>query len=256
MILDIDVGNTNIVIGCLEEERVLFSERISTQAQSTPLEYTVMFKTLLELYHVEMRELTGVILSSVVPPVAQTLKRALKNLTGLTPMVVGPGIRTGVNIVIDNPAQLGADLIVNAVAGVKEYGYPLIMIDMGTATTISVVDAKRNYIGGVIMPGVNISLNALVSGTAQLPKIGIEAPRKVIGTNTADCMKSGIVFAQASALDGMIDRMEEELGYPCAVVATGGLSGSIVPYCRHTIVHDDALTLKGLGLIYYKNAEE
>lgn len=256
MILAIDVGNTNIVIGCLEGERVLFSERISTQAQSTPLEYTVMFKTLLELYHVEMRELTGVILSSVVPPVTQTLKKAIKNLTGLTPMVVGPGIKTGVNIVIDNPAQLGADLIVNAVAGVKEYGYPLIMIDMGTATTISVVDAKRNYIGGVIMPGVNISLNALVSGTAQLPKIGIEAPKKVIGTNTADCMKSGIVFAQASALDGMIDRMEEELGYPCSVVATGGLSGSIVPYCRHRIALDDALTLKGLGLIYYRNAEE
>ena len=118
------------------------------------------------------------------------------------------------------------------------------------------VDAKRNYVGGVIMPGVNISLNALVSGTAQLPKIGIEAPKKVIGTNTADCMKSGIVFAQAASLDGMIDRMEDELGYPCSVVATGGLSGSIVPYCRHAIIHDDALTLKGLGLIYYKNAEE
>ena len=251
-----DVGNTNIVVGCLQGERVLFSERISTQAQNTPLEYAVMFKTLLELNHLETDKIEGVILSSVVPPVTQTLKRALKKLTGAEPMVVGPGIKTGVNIVIDNPAQLGADLIVNAVAGVKEYGYPLIMIDMGTATTISVVDAKRNYVGGVIMPGVNISLNALVSGTAQLPKIGIEAPKKVIGTNTADCMKSGIVFAQAASLDGMIDRMEDELGYPCSVVATGGLSGSIVPYCRHAIIHDDALTLKGLGLIYYKNAEE
>ena len=256
MILAIDVGNTNIVVGCLQGERVLFSERISTQAQNTPLEYAVMFKTLLELNHLETDKIEGVILSSVVPPVTQTLKRALKKLTGVEPMVVGPGIKTGVNIVIDNPAQLGADLIVNAVAGVKEYGYPLIMIDMGTATTISVVDAKRNYVGGVIMPGVNISLNALVSGTAQLPKIGIEAPKKVIGTNTADCMKSGIVFAQAASLDGMIDRMEDELGYPCSVVATGGLSGSIVPYCRHAIIHDDALTLKGLGLIYYKNAEE
>ena len=256
MILAIDVGNTNIVVGCLQGERVLFSERISTQAQNTPLEYAVMFKTLLELNHLETDKIEGVILSSVMPPVTQTLKRALKKLTGAEPMVVGPGIKTGVNIVIDNPAQLGADLIVNAVAGVKEYGYPLIMIDMGTATTISVVDAKRNYVGGVIMPGVNISLNALVSGTAQLPKIGIEAPKKVIGTNTADCMKSGIVFAQAASLDGMIDRMEDELGYPCSVVATGGLSGSIVPYCRHAIIHDDALTLKGLGLIYYKNAEE
>ena len=161
MILAIDVGNTNIVVGCLQGERVLFSERISTQAQNTPLEYAVMFKTLLELNHLETDKIEGVILSSVVPPVTQTLKRALKKLTGAEPMVVGPGIKTGVNIVIDNPAQLGADLIVNAVAGVKEYGYPLIMIDMGTATTISVVDAKRNYVGGVIMPGVNISLNAL-----------------------------------------------------------------------------------------------
>ena len=256
MILAIDVGNTNIVIGCLEGDRVLFSERVSTKPTNTVLEYLVSFKTLLELYSIRTEEISGVILSSVVPPVTQTLTKAVLNLTGKPPLLIGPGIRTGLNIVIDNPAQLGADLIVNAVAGVKYYGYPLIMIDMGTATTISVVDEKRNYVGGVIMPGVSISLNALVSGTAQLPKIGIEAPKKVIGTNTTDCMKSGIVFSQAAALDGMIDRMEDELGYPCAVVATGGLAGRIVPYCRHEIALDDELTLKGLGLIYYKNTEE
>ena len=156
---------------------------------------------------------------------------------------------------MDNPGQVGSDLIVNAVAGLKYYGAPIIIIDMGTATTISVIDQKKHYIGGMILPGVKVSLEALVSGTSQLPRISLEAPRKLIGTNTIDCMKSGIIMGQASCLDSMIDRIWEDLGYETAVVATGGLSGCIVPHCKRTVVYDNELTLKGLGIIYRKNAE-
>ena len=213
-------------------------------------------KALLEFYGIQPEEIDGAVISSVVPPVTGTISAAIQKLTGSTPMLVGPGIKTGLNIITDNPAQVGADLIVNAVAGLSEYGAPLIMIDMGTATTISVLDRKKNYIGGVIMPGVRISLDALVSGTAQLPKISIEAPKKVIGSNTVDCMKSGIVYSQAAALDGMIERMEEELGYSAKVVATGGLAAGIVRYCTHDVICDNELTLKGLGILYKKNRAE
>ncbi len=157
---------------------------------------------------------------------------------------------------MDNPAQVGSDLIVNAVAGLQYYGAPIILIDMGTATTISVVDEKKNYVGGMILPGVKVSLDSLVNRTSQLPKISLEAPKKVVGKNTIDCMKSGIVMGQAACLDGMIERIFEELGYEAAVVATGGLAGCIVPHCKKKIIHDNELTLKGLGLIYRKNAEQ
>ena len=156
---------------------------------------------------------------------------------------------------MDNPGQLGSDLVVNAVAGLHYYGAPIIMIDMGTATTISVVDKKKNYIGGMILPGVKVSLDSLVNRTSQLPRISLDAPRKVIGKNTIDCMKSGIIMGQASCIDGMIERIWDELGYQAEVVATGGLAGCIVPYCKKKIVYDDELTLKGLEIIYRKNTE-
>ena len=157
---------------------------------------------------------------------------------------------------MDNPAQVGADLIVNAVAGLQYYGAPIIMIDMGTATTISVVDEKKNYIGGMILPGVKVSLDSLVNRTSQLPRISLEPPKKVIGKNTIDCMKSGIIMGQAACIDGMTQRIQEELGYQATVVATGGLAGSIIPYCRQNVIHDDELTLKGLNIIYHKNTEQ
>ena len=168
-------------------------------------------------------------------------------------MVVGPGIKTGLSIMIDNPAQLGSDLVVDAVAGIREYPVPLIIIDMGTATTISVVDSKRNYIGGVIMTGMAVSTDALISRTAQLPRIAFEKPKRIIGANTVECLKSGIMYSNACAIDGMVERMEEELGEKCTVVATGGLSGVVIPLCRRDIIIDDDLMLKGLVLIYNKN---
>ena len=256
MILAIDIGNTNIVIGCIEKEQVRFVERVSTNLSKTELEYVVEFRTLFDLYRISIEDIDGSIISSVVPPLNNIVKAALQKLFHRTPLLVGPGVKTGLNILMDNPGQLGSDLVVNAVAGLHYYGAPIIMIDMGTATTISVVDDKKNYIGGMILPGVKVSLESLVNRTSQLPRISLEAPRRVIGKNTIECMKSGIVMGQAACLDGMIERIFDELGYEAPVVATGGLSGSIVPYCKQKIIYDNELTLKGLGIIYHKNIEE
>ena len=256
MILAVDIGNTNIVIGCMEQEKIYFVERVSTDTSKTELEYVVEFKTLLELYRIGLGEITGCIIASVVPPLNNVVKTAMEKLFRLTPLLVGPGVKTGLNILMDNPAQVGADLIVNAVAGLQHYGAPIIMIDMGTATTISVVDEKKNYIGGMILPGVKVSLDSLVNRTSQLPRISLEPPKKVIGKNTIDCMKSGIIMGQAACIDGMTQRIQEELGYQATVVATGGLAGSIIPYCRQNVIHDDELTLKGLNIIYHKNTEQ
>ena len=255
MILAIDIGNTNIVIGCIEKEKIYFVERTSTNISKTELEYMVEFKILLELYQIKVKEITGCIIASAVPPLINIVRASLEKLLRISPMIVGPGLKTGLNILMDNPAQVGSDLIVNAVAGLKHYGAPLIIIDMGTATTISVVDDKKNYIGGMILPGVKVSLDSLVNRTSQLPKISLEAPRKIIGKNTIDCMKSGIIMGQAASMDGMVERVWDELGYHAKAVATGGLAGCIVPYCRHEIIYDNELTLKGLGIIYRKNVE-
>lgn len=254
MILALDIGNTNIVIGCMEKEKCRFVERVSTNSSKTELEYVVDIKTLLDLYRIRMEDITGCIVASVVPPLNNVVTSALAKLLHVSPLLVGPGVKTGLNILIDNPGQLGADLVVNAVAGIHYYEAPIIIIDMGTATTISVVDEKKNYIGGMIIPGVRVSLDSLVNRTSQLPRISLEAPKKIIGKNTVDCMKSGIVMGQAACVDGMIERIWEEIGQQAKVVATGGLAGCIVPYCKKEVIHDDELTLKGLELIYRKNA--
>lgn len=256
MILGIDMGNTNIVIGCIDDEKIYFIERLSTDKAKTDLEYAMAFKAVLELHSIDTEKINGAIISSVVPPIVNTLMRAVKKIIGKTPYVVGPGLKTGLNIKMDNPKTVGSDLIVDAVAGVREYGCPLIIIDMGTATTMSVVDENVNYTGGIIAPGVKLSMEALASKTAQLYKVSLEPPNKVICTNTIDCMKSGLVIGAACMIDGLIDRMEEELGYKATIIATGGLAKVIVPLCKRKIVIDDDLLLKGLKIIYDKNTAE
>lgn len=256
MILAIDMGNTNIVIGCIDDEKTYFVERLSTDKSKTALEYAVGFKTVLELYSINITELEGAIISSVVPPLLNVICEAVSKITGKQPKVVGPGLKTGLNIKMDNPKTVGSDMIVDAVAGIKEYGAPLIIIDMGTATTLSVVDKDRNYIGGAIMPGVRLSMEALASNAAQLYRVSLETPKKSIGKNTIDCMKSGLLLGTACSIDGMIDRMEEELGYKTTIVATGGLSKVVIPLCKHDIIVEDDLLLKGLKFIYDKNNEE
>lgn len=228
---------------------------MASDTLKTEHEYAVLMKQILELDNIDISTVEGGIISSVVPPLTGTLKKAIQRVTGHKPMVVGAGIKTGLNILIDNPAQLGSDLAVSAVAALNEYKPPIIAVDMGTATTIMVIDKNGSFLGGPIIPGVALSMNALASKTSQLPKVSIEAPKKVIGTNTIDSMKSGAVFGAASMLDGMIDRIEEEIGMSATVVATGGLSGSIVPYCKHEIICDDDLLLKGLAIIYEKNVK-
>jgi type III pantothenate kinase len=253
MILAIDIGNTNIVIGGIDEQKTYFIERLSTVHTKTELEYAVDIKTVLDIYHINKSEIEGCIISSVVPQVTNVARLAAEKILKLEVMVLGPGIKTGLNLKIDNPAQLGADLVADAVAGVAGYPLPLIVIDMGTATTASVIDEQKNYIGGMILPGVGVSLDALTARASQLSGIGIEAPKHVIGKNTIECMKSGVLYSNAGAIDGIIERIEEELGKKATVVATGGLAKKIVPYCRRKITLDEDLLLKGLLIIYRKN---
>ena len=253
MILAIDIGNTNIVIGCFEGNNIKFTERLSTNHKATELEYAILFKNVLEIYSIKPESIDGGIISSVVPSITNVIKNAMGKLTENNIIVIGPGIKTGLSILTDNPAQLGSDLVVDAVACINEYPLPAMIFDLGTATTISVVDKNKNYLGTVIMPGMEVSLNSLVGGTSKLPKISLEPPKSVIGKNTVDSMKSGILYSTASSIDGMIEKIEAEYGEPMTVIATGGLAGTVVPLCRHDIILDDELLLKGLAIIYNKN---
>ncbi len=253
MILAIDIGNTNIVIGCFKNNEILFTERVSTNRTATDLEYASNVNTAMQMHSLDPKDLDGAIISSVVPSLTATFKRAVEKYAGVKVMTVGPGIKTGLSIKIDNPAQLGSDLVVDAVAGISEYPVPQIIIDMGTATTMSVIDKNKNYIGGIIMTGLSASTEALVSRTSQLPRIAFETPKNVIGTNTVDCMKSGVMYASACAIDGIVEKIEEELNEKCTVIATGGLAGTIIPLCKRNIIINDELLLKGLMIIYNKN---
>ena len=256
MILALDMGNTNIVIGGIDNDNIYFVSRVVTDRKKTEDEYAVVFNSILDMYNVNRSEITGAIISSVVPPLVNIIKEAVEKMLGITPLVVGPGIKTGLNIKIDNPAQLGSDLVVGAVAAIHEYKPPCIIIDMGTATTIAAIDRDCSYLGGVIMPGVVVSQESLSSKTSQLPRIGLDKPAHVIGKNTIECMRSGLVYGNAAMIDGMIDRVEEELGSEAVVIATGGLSKFIIPYCKHAnIIYDDDLLLKGLWIIYDKNVK-
>lgn len=253
MTLAVDIGNSNIVIGCFESEIILFIERLSTDQQCTALEYVISFKNILELNGIDVNTIDGCIISSVVPSVTETVKTALERLTHTHVMIVGPGIKTGLKIMLDNPVQLGSDRVADAVAAVNLYEPPLIIIDMGTATTVSVIDKDKNYLGGMIIPGLRVSLDSLTMRTSQLPKIGIEPPKRVIGANTVECMKSGIIYYSAAGIDGVVERIEESLQSRCTVVSTGGLANKIIPHCKRRIIIDEELLLKGLMIIYSKN---
>lgn len=253
MILAIDVGNTNIVLGCIDGDECLFVERLSTVRTKTELEYAIDIKNVLDIYHIHRSDIEGGIVSSVVPQITNIVKLAVEKILKKEVLVVGAGIKTGLNIRMDNPAQLGSDLVVNAVAGIAEYPVPLLILDLGTANTVSVIDKNKNYIGGMIYPGIGVSLDSLTARASQLGGIGIEAPEHIIGKNTVECMKSGIIYSSAAAIDGIIDRLQDELEGEATVIATGGLAKKIVPYCKREIILDDDLLLKGLAVIYRKN---
>lgn len=253
MILAIDIGNTNIVMGCIDNGKIVREVRMATDPVKTSDQYCSELLGMLNFLEIDRAAIEGTIISSVVPPVLNSFKTAIIKLTGKSPLIVGPGIKTGLNILLDNPAMAGGDLIVAAVAALAEYQPPLLIIDMGTATTMTAIDAKGSFLGGSIFPGVKISAEALSGKTAQLPAISLEAPEKAIGRNTIDCMRSGLMMGTAAMLDGMIARMEEELGQTATVVATGGIARFIMPMCRREMIYDKDLLLKGLYLLYENN---
>ncbi len=253
MILAIDIGNTNIVLGGFLDDKPQFVARIATDIGKTEDEYATKIKSILTLHNVDKKAVKGAIISSVVPPLNPIFKRAVKIVYGIDPILVSPGIKTGINIHCDDPSSVGADLICGCVAAHHLYGSPSLVIDMGTATKIMLVDKNGTFTGASIIPGVNIALKTLAQGTAQLPQISLEAPKSVIGKNTIDCMRSGAVFGNACMIDGMIDRFNEEMGESLPVYATGGIAPMIIPYCRHKITLNENLVLEGLNILYKKN---
>ena len=255
MILAIDCGNTHITFGCIHEGNTaepIF--RIPTDRMETDYGYAAKMKQILDLQDMNASNFKGAVISCVVPPLTDILVRAVRVITGLDALVVGAGIKTGLHVCINDPGTLASDLVAAAVAAKEEYPLPCVIVDMGTATTLTVVDEKGRYIGGAILPGVGLSLGALAEGTALLPRIEILPPRNLIATNTVDSMKSGIVYGTAGSIDGLLERFSEALGKaPASIVATGGMAPLICPYCRHAVTIDETLLLKGLALIWKKN---
>ncbi len=253
-ILAIDAGNTNIALGCMKDDSIRFTARVRTDRAKTEDEYALIFRNLFDLHQVDRHSMDGAILSCVVSELTDVLCKATETVTKKRPFVVGAGLKTGLNIKIDNPAQLGADLVADAVAALAKFPKPLVIFDMGTANTMSVIDSKGQFLGGAIMTGPRVSVDTLSTRTSQLPRIELDAPGKVIGSNTIQCMQSGAIYGHAAMIDGLIDRVEEELGEPlAAVVATGGLSSRIIPFCRRKIILEENLMLQGLRIIYEKN---
>ncbi len=256
MILAIDIGNTNTVLGGRVGEQLRFPLRIQSDRMKTADEYMLTVKGLLELNGVDAARIEGGIISSVVPELKAVMGQAMEKLTGKRFLVVDPRLDTGLAIKTDNPRQLGADLVVDAVAALSKYTPPLVFFDMGTATTMSVVDRQGSYIGGMIIPGLRLSVDALSARAAQLPYINLDSPERLIGANTIDCMKAGAIYSSAAMIDGLLERVEEELGEPVTAVATGGLMAKVLPYCKREIHYDGDLMLEGLRILYWKNSRK
>lgn len=255
MLLAIDIGNTNIVVGGYKDDELLFLSRMRTDHLKTKDEYAVILRSVTKLHGYLREDLTGAIISSVVPALVSTIRDALLMINkDVRVLTVGPGMKTGLNIKLDDPATLGSDLVCVSVASLAKYKQPSIVIDMGTATTISAIDRNNAYLGGSIIPGIRTSMEALALNTALLQHISFDtAPKSVIGSNTIDAMLSGAIFGNASQLDGMIERYKKELGDDLTVIATGGAAPLIIKHCVQDIVYDEHLLLDGLNLLYKKN---
>ena len=254
MLLVIDVGNTNIVLGVFDQNKLKNSYRISTKNNSTSDEYSATISQLLHMDGTYVDHIDDVIISSVVPEVMHSLENFVFKYLKKPPMIVGPGVKTGVNIKYENPSQVGADRIVNAVAGYEKYGGPLIIIDFGTATTFCYINKSGEYIGGLIAPGIHISSEALFQKASKLHKVELLKPKSVVGKNTTVAMQSGIYYGYAGLVDNIIDQIKEEMGEPdCKVISTGGLASLIIPETKNAEIIDKNLTLDGLRMIYEKN---
>lgn len=253
MLLTMDIGNTNINIGLFQDDELTVSVRLATERQKTDDQYAMDFTNIFVTHKISSEDIAGIAISSVVPEITEAVTSAVKKLTGKDALILSPGVKTGLNILIDNPAQLGADLAAGAVGTVANYPLPAFIIDLGTATKICAVDKNRGFRGCMIAPGVQISLKALTDTSSLLPTISLEAPKKACGTNTIESMQSGVVLGTAAMIDGILDKFAEELGEPATIVATGGLSYFISSVCKREITYDRYLILKGLKAIYEKN---
>jgi type III pantothenate kinase len=254
MLLAVNVGNTNTVLGVFQGDDLKWQWRISTDAERTADELAVVFGSLLAQHELSFsRQITGVVISSVVPTSTAALREMVTAYFAFPPVVVEPGTRTGVPILTDNPREVGADRIVNALAAFQRYGGPCVVIDFGTATTYDVVSAKGEFLGGAIAPGVQVSNRVLAAATARLPQVELHAPRSAIGRNTVEAIQSALVYGTAGEVDAMIDRITAEVGDEATIVATGGLAPVVMPHCRHELEHDPWLTLEGLRLVFERN---
>lgn len=256
MLLVIDVGNTNVVFGVYKDKKLLYDWRIATEKDRTSDEYGLLFEQIFRYHGIDPTEVEDVIISSVVPPLMHTLPTMSKKYFNIDPIVVGPGVKTGMNIKYDNPREVGADRIVNAVAAYEKYGGPLIIVDFGTAITFCAVSKEGEYLGGAITPGIKISSEALFMRTAKLPKVEIAKPDKVIAKNTINSIQSGLVYGYIGLVDYIIERMMEEMGAngtKVNVVATGGFSNLIAAESKYVKKIDKLLTLEGLRIVYERN---
>lgn len=253
VILAIDVGNTHIVAGLFEDDKLKYHWRVATDPRKTEDEYGLIFTSMLAYNNLRKSDVGGAIIASVVPPLTPTLEKSVEKYFSVKPLIVGPGIRTGVNIRYDNPKEVGPDRIVNAAAAYRKYGGPAIVVDFGTATTFDAISVEGDYLGGAIAPGIITSVEALFEKTARLPRIELARPETTIGKTTVTSMQSGIIFGFAGQADAIIERMSKELGDKPYVVATGGLAQLVFPECKNINSLDPFLTLDGLYYIYQKN---
>jgi type III pantothenate kinase len=254
VLLAVDVGNTNICFGLFSGAELRHRFRATTIRSRTLDEYGVLLRDLLSLRGIETREIDGAIVASVVPPITEVISSALRLSLGCEPQIVGPGTRTGISILYDNPREVGADRVVNAVAAFERFHDGVIVVDLGTATTFDCVSPRGEYLGGVIVPGIQVSLDGLLQHAALLSRIEIAEPPHVVGRNTTCALQSGIVHGYASLIDGLVAKLRAELGFPCQVIATGGLAPLIARHAETVSVVDEDLTLVGLQLIYERTS--